>query len=282
MTLRIGWFSTGRGEGSRRLLTATVDAIRAGRLDCEIAFLFCNRERGEAEATDGFLALAESYSIPVITLSSRRFRRDRGGELSQPDRPLPAWRGEYDREVAALAGRYDFDLCLLAGYMLIFTPEMAGRYDFLNLHPAEPDGPTGTWQNVIWQLIGERADRSGVMIHIATDELDRGPPVASCSYPIRGPAFDALWEAAVDAQMDELREQPGEELPLFREIRRHGAAREHPLIIATLQALAEGRVAIENRQGDRRIVDGAGRALPRCLDLTDEVDAALSQTHPLA
>ena len=28
MTLRVGWFSTGRGEGSRRLLTAAVDAIR--------------------------------------------------------------------------------------------------------------------------------------------------------------------------------------------------------------------------------------------------------------
>jgi hypothetical protein len=40
MTLRIGWYATGRSEGSRRLLTAAVEAIRRGGLDAEIAFVF--------------------------------------------------------------------------------------------------------------------------------------------------------------------------------------------------------------------------------------------------
>src|SRR3989304_7612525 len=92
MTLRVGWFSTGRGEGSRRLLPAVVDAIGRGELDAEIALVFCNRERGEYEATDGFLELAASYGIPCLTLSSRRFRRERGGALSKPDEPAPAGR----------------------------------------------------------------------------------------------------------------------------------------------------------------------------------------------
>ena len=270
MTLRVGWFSSGRGEGSRKLLIAAAEAIRAGELDCEIAFVFCNRERGEHEATDGFLDLAASYGIRCLTLSSRRFRRERGGELSKPGQPLPVWRADYDRQVAELIAQRPFDICLLAGYMLIFTPEMAGRYPFLNLHPAAPDGPTGTWQDVIWQLIDERAERSGVMIHLATEELDRGPPVTSCGYSLRGPAFDELWKEIGDRTSAEVREHEGEELPLFREIRRHGAARELPLVIATLRAVAEGRVVIENQ----RVADAQGGTLESSLDLSAEVDAA--------
>ncbi len=276
MTLRVGWFSSGRGEGSRKLLIAAAAAIRAGELDCEIAFVFCNRERGEHEATDGFLDLAASYGIPCLTLSSRRFRRERGGELSKPGQPLPAWRAGYDRQVAELIAQRPFDVCFLAGYMLIFTPEMAGRYPFLNLHPAAPDGPTGTWQNVIWQLIDARAERSGVMIHLATEELDRGPPVTSCSYSLRGPAFDELWNEIGDRTSGELREHEGETLALFREIRRHGAARELPLVIATLRAVAEGRVAIEGQ----RVVDAQGGTLEGSLDLSAEVDAAAASLLP--
>src|SRR3989304_3542182 len=108
MTLRVGWFSTGRGEGSRRLLTAVVDAIGQGELDAEIALVFCNRERGEYGATDGFLELAASYGIPCLTLSSRRFRRERGGALSKPDEPLPAWRIECDRQGGGLGAECSF------------------------------------------------------------------------------------------------------------------------------------------------------------------------------
>ena len=276
MTLRIGWFSSGRGEGSRMLLIAAAEAIRGGKLDCEIAFVFCNRERGEHEATDGFLDLAASYSIPCLTLSSRRFRRECGGELSKPGQPLPVWRTDYDRQVAELIAQRPFDICLLAGYMLIFTPEMAGRYPFLNLHPAAPEGPTGTWQDVIWQLIDERAQRSGVMIHLATDELDKGPPVTSCGYSLRGPAFDELWKEIGDSTSAELREREGETLPLFREIRRHGAARELPLVIATLRAVAEGQVVIE----DQRVVDAQGGTLEGSLDLSAEVDTAAASLLP--
>ena len=270
MTLRVGWFSTGRGEGSRRLLTATVEAIRSGTLDAEIAFVFCNRERGEHEATDGFLDLVASFGVPVLTLSSRRFRRDRGGARSKPGEPLPAWRAEYDRAVAELAGQYEFDIGVLAGYMLIFTPEMAGRFPFLNLHPAEPGGPVGTWQEVIWQLIDARAERSGVMVHLATEELDRGPPVAFCSYSLRGKDFGPLWAAIAGQQTAELQSARGEELPLFQEVRRHGAAREMPLVVETLRAVAQERVRIEGG----RVVDETGRELSGGLDLTSEVDRA--------
>ena len=276
MTLRLGWFSTGGGEGSQRqrLLTATVELIRRGEMDAEIAFVFCNRERGEHEATDSFLQLAESYGIPCITYSSRQFRRDRGGALSQPGQPLPPWRAEYDAEVAKLIAERPFDIGVLIGYMLIFTPEMTARYPFLNLHPAEPGGPVGTWQQVIWELIDKRADRSGVMTHLATDELDRGPLVSYCTYSLHGAALEPLWDGIGEARVDELREDAGEEHPLFQAIRREGAAREVPIVIATLQAFAQGRVLVE----DQQVVDALGNPLPGGLDLTSEVEAARTRT----
>ena len=272
MTLRIGWFSTGRGQTSRRLLTAAVDAIRAGTLDAQIVFVFCNRERGEHEPSDGFLDLVASYGIPCLTLSSRRFRKESGGQLSEAGRPLPAWRVDYDRAVGDLIESYEFDVGMLAGYMLIFTGEMTHRHGFLNLHPAEPGGPTGTWQEVVWQLIDTGAERSGVMVHLATEELDRGPPVSFCTFAIRGPAFDALWEAIGDRTAAELQAQEGEDAPLFREIRRHGVERELPLVVGTLLALANGRVRLEGA----RVLDASGRELQGGLDLTAEIDAAVA------
>ena len=269
MTLRIAWFATAKGTSSRLLLASTQAAIAAGRLDAEIVVVFCNRERGEYETTDGFLDLVASLDIPCLTSSSRRFRRERGGALSRPGEPLPPWRAEYDRQVAELVSAHPFDVGMLAGYMLVFTAEMCDRYPLLNLHPAEPGGPVGTWQEVVRQLIDRRAERSGVMIHLATEELDRGPPVAYGTYSLRGPGFDSLWQALGPSAAVE-----GEKHPLFQEIRRHGAARELPLVVATLRAIARGRVLII----DRRPVDAAGHALAGGLDLTAEIDAAVASS----
>jgi phosphoribosylglycinamide formyltransferase-1 len=271
LTLSIGWFSTGRDEAALDLLTAAMEAIQRGELDARIAFVFCNRERGEYEPSDVFLDLVESYSIPLVTLSSRAFRRERGGALSKPGEPLPAWRYEYDSRVAELVSAYPFDIGVLAGYMLIFTEEVCERYPLLNLHPAEPGGPAGTWQEVIWELMERRAQRSGVMLHLATPQLDEGPPVTYCLFSLRGPAFDPLWQEMGELSSEQVREAEGEENRLFKEVRRHGAARELPLVVATLRAFAEGRVRIEGAHvfaGEREVRGG--------YDLTSEIDAAVA------
>jgi folate-dependent phosphoribosylglycinamide formyltransferase PurN len=272
MTVRIGWFATGRGEGSPKLLRAALDAVRSGALDAEIAFVFCNRDRGEYETTDRFLDLVETSGVRLLSLSSRAFRKARDGDRSRPGEPLPSWRVEYDRAVMDLVAPHRFDVGMLAGYMLIFTGEAARAHPFLNLHPAAPGGPTGTWQEVIWQLIDARAEQSGVMVHLATEELDRGPPVAYCTFSLRGPAFDALWHAIDGRSAQEIAASEGEDNALFREIRRHGAARELPLVVGTLQAFATGRVRIDGG----RVVDETGRVLERGLGLTAEVDAAVA------
>jgi phosphoribosylglycinamide formyltransferase-1 len=267
--LRIGWYSTGRGPGSRALLTAGMEAIRAGDLRAEIAFVFCNRDRGQDPNTDQFLDLAEHFGLRVITLSDRAFRRRVGGEVARSGEPLPAWRGAYDQAMLEAIAPYPIDVGMLAGYMLILWPETTTRLPFLNLHPAAPGGPKGIWQDVIWQLIEEQATESGVLTQAATPELDEGPVVSFCRYPIRGPRFDTLWDAVRGRTVEDLRAGEGESLPLFQEIRRHGAARELPLVIRTLAALAEGRMCI----APGRVTDAEGRPFAG-LDLSPEVDRA--------
>ncbi|MGQ9572164.1 MAG: phosphoribosylglycinamide formyltransferase [Dehalococcoidia bacterium] len=270
--LRIGWFSTGRDEAACQLLEAAWQAIQADELKACIVFVFSNRERGENPASDRFFDLVEGYGIPLICLSSRRFREARGEPPARAGEPLPAWRTDYDRAVIGLLETHPFDLGVLAGYMLIFTEEACQRYHLLNLHPAPPGGPAGTWQEVIWQLMEQRASVAGVMMHLATKDLDQGPPVTYCTYPIRGAAFDTLWAEVERKGVAEVRANEGEGNRLFQEIRRQGVLRELPLVVATLRAFADGKVRIENG----RVVDASGQPID-AYDLTQEIDRLVSR-----
>ena len=114
----------------------------------------------------------------------------------------------------------------------------------INLHPAAPNGPDGTWQDVIWQLIEQRATHSGVKIHLVTEELDQGPTIAYCRYPIHGPAFDDLWRETDQTSVERLRQRYGEDLALFKAIRSEGVKTELPLLVETLATLSRGEAKI--------------------------------------
>jgi len=226
-TLRIAWFSTGRGPGSFSALSRTLDAIEAGKVPARIELLFCNREHGEAEPTDRFLDHARQRGVPVVALSSVQFRKRVGGERSREGEPLPEWRHDYDAAVARALEPYHFDLGVLFGYMLITTPPLCGRFTLINEHPALPWGPTGTWQEVIRQLIAGGATESGVMIHSATQALDRGPVLTYARY-----GLEDLLPFESSGHADD------EQSPLFQEIRRRGLLREVPLLHETLTLIA--------------------------------------------
>ncbi|MBI4298356.1 MAG: hypothetical protein HY666_01160 [Chloroflexi bacterium] len=269
MTLTLGWFSTGRGEGSRGLLAMAHENILSGKLDAQIQFVFSNREPGEAEGSDQFFALVKSFGIPLVTLSSRRFRREHGGG------PFSEHRLAFDRQAMKLLEGFSPDLSVLAGYMLIAGPELCRKYDMINLHPALPGGPVGTWQEVIWKLIETRAAETGAMIHVATEELDEGPTVSYCSFPIRGEVFDPFWKEVEGHSIEEIKVREGEEMPLFKLIRREGVNRERPLLLETLKAIAQGRIQV--RRG--RVLDSQGRPA-KSFSMNDEIEEILKRGGP--
>jgi len=267
--VKIGWFSSGRGPGSQGLLAAACSAIEAGRLPVTIAYVFCNRERGEHEPADRFLDLAASHGLPVVTLSSAGFRRRLGGAVARAGKPLPPWRDEYDQAVLRMLRPFETSTAVLAGYQLI-APDLCRHLDLINLHPAAPGGPAGLWQEVIWQLIESRANESGVTMFLATPELDAGPAVSFCTYGLHDEQIDRLWLELETRYPGRSPRERGEDLALFKEIRRRGADREAPLLLATLTALGEGRVQIAKG----KILDSAG-CTSEPIDLTWEVDKAI-------
>jgi phosphoribosylglycinamide formyltransferase-1 len=265
---KVGWFSTGRGAGSKTLLKTTQDAIKAGELDADIEFVFCSRERGETEPTDQYLDMVKGYGIPLVSFSYQKYRATKGMPNPDLSQSLPQWRIDYDKEVLKLLKKFHPDLGVLAGFMLVTSPLMCDKYDIINLHPAAPGGPAGTWQQVIWKLIETGADTQGIKMHVAIPELDVGPTATYCTFPIRGKAFDNLWEEIKGKTVEEIKAKQGVENALFKAIRQHGAVREVPLTIATLKVFSQGKVKITK---DRQVADEDGHVIPG-FDLTIEID----------
>ena len=185
MALKIGWFSTGRDPAARNLLETVHTDLVANNIPATIEWIFCHRETGDGPFDDEyrerelFFELAASKGIPVATLSHVRFMpelRKRGLEESnfaaEPSAALQEWRNLYGSEVVSIIELLPpIDIVVMAGYMLIIgNPELANLV-LVNIHPALPWGPRGTWQEVIHQLIAEKASEQGIMVHIVTEEL---------------------------------------------------------------------------------------------------------------
>ena len=207
----------------------------------DIAAVFCNRCREEDEETDGFLDWCHDHHLPAICVSSRRLRRERPAD----------WREELGREARSRLAGLGADLHLLVGYMLWLDDETCEQLSLLNLHPALPGGPVGTWQEVIRQLMAQGANQTGAtmqLIRPGVENRDRGTPVTFFQFPIaKGMTFD--------------------------HIRQQGFVREPFLLVETLRALAEGEIRVEGRQ----IIGPSGEPLAGGYDLTVTVDELLTQ-----
>lgn len=263
--MEIGWFSTGRDEEARRLLEEVLRERQRG-LRIDIAFVFCNRQRGESPFTDRFLDYASAEGLRTITFSSRNFLP----ELRLRDREL--WREEYHKEVWELIKDYSVEISFLAGYMLIAGRSLIERHRMLNLHPAVPGGPKGSWQEVIWELIKTGAEYAGAQIHLVTPELDSGPAVTFCRFSIRTPEFEPLWKRLLEdlrsLSLKDIERKYGEGYPLFRKIREEEFVREIPLILLTLKQLSEKGL-------DMELIRKGG------IDLSEEVNEYIKRTDSL-
>lgn len=268
--MRIGWLSSGRDQAACNLLADVVARAQQDDIPLKIAAVFCDREKGEAPESDRFLELVERLDFPLVTLSSAASwtaAQELGVDRS-------AWREEYHRGVMELLVPHRLGLLVMAGYMLIASPAMCRRFAILNLHPALPEGPTGTWQQVIWRLLEEEAAETGAMVHLATAELDRGPVVSYFRFAIQGDDWAPLWarfrEKRKTMSIHEIAAAEGEDEPLFAAVRSHGEAREIPLLYQTLRQFSEGHL-----NTSRGAVFADATRLP--LDLTDPVEEEVAR-----
>lgn len=268
--MKIGWLSTGRDRAAANLLSDVFGRAQQDELAIDIAVVFCDRERGESAESDAFLDLAQRLGFPAVTLSSKASWQ--AAQAAGTSRRI--WRDEYHESVRRLLEPFRLDIFVLAGYMLVVSPDLCRRYPGLNLHPALPTGPTGTWQQVVWQLLRDGAEHTGAMIHLITPELDRGPVVAFDAFSLRGPEWDELW-----AQFDKKRETmsveeiaaaEGESEPLFAAVRARGEQREIPLLYQTIKQFVLGKL---QTTGNGAVFSESAR-LP--LDLSAKVDEELA------
>jgi phosphoribosylglycinamide formyltransferase 1 len=250
--LRLGWMSTARGQGSLALLRFVCEHIAAGSLDARISAVVSNRVPGEFEQTDLFFDYVRSQGLPLVCESSARLRQEAPGA---------DWRTRFDHMLAQRMESYDIDVVLMAGYMLIVSEFLCDRYPLLNLHPALPGGPTGTWREVMHHLAISGASQTGAMIHIVTPELDRGPTLSYFSFSVEGEPFASLREA-------------GDTDALADAIRAHELQREFPLILTTLRALASGEVVIR----DHLAFAADGSQLRQGRDLSPKVETFLADS----
>ena len=215
-------------------------AVREGEIpQAGIRAVVCNRIRGEDPEADEFLDWCDGQGLPVISVSSRRLRRACPPLSPRMRGERGGWREELGRRFRELLSPYPAALHLLVGYMLWVDDVTAAELPLLNLHPALPGGPVGTWQEVIRAIQPQRAGEHGATmqwIRPGRENRDRGAPVAFFRFP-------------VTPEMS------------FDQIRAAGFQREPILLIETLKALARGHIHL-----------GEGPA----LDLTKAVGAGLA------
>lgn len=274
--MKIGIFSTFIEPAALELVRVVRNAVQTGEIpNTEIAFIFSNREIGDNLTTDNILHILNQEATPLISFSAARFKPDMRIKARQEKNVLlmNEWRNQFGEEVLRRLSQTDIDLLL--GDMYIWGKNLCRERNGINLHPALPNGPKGEWYKVIWKLIQEGAKETGVMMHKVTPELDRGPTVTFCRFPIRGYQFDSLWNQLPQDKEEltqviklGLSEKEKTSHPLHNKIREYGLTREFPLIIQTIKSFAEGEIEIEGES----ILDRLGKPLQKGYDLTRQID----------
>lgn len=155
---RVAVLLSGRGSN----FTAIREAVRAGRIDADIA-----------------LVLSNKADAPGLLKA-----RDEGLEALFLDPKLHATREDYDLALVAEIERRRIDLICLAGYMRIVTPGLcdAYRHRIVNIHPALL--PSFPGLHVQQKAIDWGVRFSGCTVHFVAAEVDMGPIILQAAVPV--------------------------------------------------------------------------------------------------
>lgn len=247
---RIGWFTTGRGPGSLNLFNTMMDRIEAGEIRARLSFVLINRDLKGNRFRTSLVDRAQRGGIPVILYPSDTFMP----ELKERD--IESWRAEYGKGMRERLAPHRMDFGVLAGWMLIMDPETCRRYTIINLHPALPGTYRGTWEEIIGQVVDNRDESYGAMVHLVTPELDRGQSIAYDSFPL-APFFASS----------------GDRQELVQRIRDREVRREAHLLMAAVKAMVDGDIVVQGGE----VLDRSGRPMRDPMRLSDSIDHMLEE-----
>jgi phosphoribosylglycinamide formyltransferase-1 len=276
MSLRLGWFSSGREDADSNLFRAVMSASEKGTLDVSVSFVFCDYDEGEAPSEPGFpsrkrfVQLVRSYDVPIVTLSWQKTKE------SWSHDPNNDWRVCFGKKMRKAIYERPFELGIVVGFSTPMDADSCTRFDLIGLYPSLPTGPRGNRDEIICKLIRGRADRHGAMVRLHRSTGIEGAPVSYCSFPIKTPELELQW-ADIDAMARgrKIELMGDEELvptPLFKHIYFEEERRELPLVTNTIKLFADGELDIVNGR-----LLSEGMAVTEASDLSKNVDSWLHQ-----
>jgi phosphoribosylglycinamide formyltransferase-1 len=180
VTLRLGFLASHGGSN----VQVIIDACGSGTLDAEPCVLVSNNSDAPV------MARARAAGIATYHLSSR----------THPDPSL------LDDAILEALTRHGAALIVLAGYMKKIGPRTLARYRglVLNIHPAllPKFGGQGMYGRRVHEEVLAAGDRmTGVTVHLADEEYDRGPILAQREVPVvRGDTVDSLAARVLEAE----------------------------------------------------------------------------------
>jgi phosphoribosylglycinamide formyltransferase 1 len=194
------------GEGTT--LDGLAELVLGHHLDARIALVVADRPHAKA------IERARGRGLPTIVLPSHGVAPEE-------------WSAHLTHELLDQG----VELVVLAGFLTILSPAWLARWDgrAVNVHPSllpRYGGPGMYGRHVLEAVLASGDRETGVTVHLVTDEVDGGPPIAQ--------------EVVAIA--------PGETVETLRD-------RIHPievsLLAATIRRFADGSLPLPYRERDR-------------------------------
>jgi phosphoribosylglycinamide formyltransferase 1 len=148
-------------------MQAIVEACKSGDIKAKPAVVICNNSRSGASFK------AKQASIPFYHLSSNTH-------------PVPE---ELDAAILGVLIKNQVDLVILAGYDRKLGIKTLSYYQgkVINIHPSllPKYGGTGMWGIRVHQAVLAAGEKeTGISIHLADKDYDRGPVIAQTVVPV--------------------------------------------------------------------------------------------------
>jgi phosphoribosylglycinamide formyltransferase-1 len=195
--LRLGVLISGSGTN----LQAIIDASESGALDADVAVVISNHEAARG------LVRAKEHGIDAVFIDRGRYNSPR----------------DYNAALRDILRDHVCDYVVMAGYMRLLGKEVLDFFPnrVVNLHPALL--PSFAGANGIRDAFDYGVKVTGVTVHFANEEFDKGPIIAQAPVAIDPDDTVETLEAKIHAA-------------------------EHAILPTTLQLIAEGRIEVVGRR----------------------------------